>query len=143
MRVLLLADRSFATREHAMLRRLEIGLIDEGLRVVRANPPVPNPEPTTGLAGALTYNDRAWRYIMPAPERTLARDLMNLSLEARPDSDEERCKGKDCQNAEHYRRMEHVLRPLLNAGLIQVHRSSPRTRQAPRPRCTKGRDRGR
>src|SRR5690606_20945714 len=89
MRVLLLADRSFATREHAMLRRLEIGLIDEGLRVVRANPPVPNPEPTTGLAGALTYNDRAWRYIMPAPERTLARDLMNLSLEARPDSDEE------------------------------------------------------
>lgn len=89
MRVLLLSDRSFAMREHAMLRRLEIGLIDEGIRVVRASPVDTFPEPSTGLAGELYYNDRAWRYIMPAPERTLARDLEALPLIARPDTDED------------------------------------------------------
>jgi len=38
MRVLLIADRDFATREHAMLDRLEVGLADDGVRVVRASP---------------------------------------------------------------------------------------------------------
>ncbi|HYE03604.1 MAG TPA: glycosyltransferase [Phycisphaerales bacterium] len=38
MRVALLADESFALREHAMLARLEVGLADEGARVVRAVP---------------------------------------------------------------------------------------------------------
>lgn len=89
MRVLLLSDRSFATREHAMLRRLEIGLIDEGLRIVRASPLDSFAEPSTGLAGVLSYNDRAWRFIMPAPDRTLARDLEALPLDARSDADED------------------------------------------------------
>jgi len=89
MRVLILADRSFATREHAMLRRLEIGLIDEGIRVLRAQPKGCPAEPTTGLAGIVSYNDRAWRYIMPAPEGAIARDIEALALDARPDSDED------------------------------------------------------
>ncbi len=38
MRVLLICDRSFAQREHALLRRLAVGLIDEGVRVVQAAP---------------------------------------------------------------------------------------------------------
>jgi hypothetical protein len=38
MRTLILADRSFAVRERAMLSRLEIGLADEGVRVVHAVP---------------------------------------------------------------------------------------------------------
>lgn len=38
MRVVLVADRRFALRERAMLSRLEVGLADEGVRVVRALP---------------------------------------------------------------------------------------------------------
>lgn len=38
MRVVILADRSFATREQAMLARLEVGLADEGVHVVHAVP---------------------------------------------------------------------------------------------------------
>ncbi len=38
MRVLIIADEIFGVREHAMLSRLEIGLADEGVRVVHAVP---------------------------------------------------------------------------------------------------------
>lgn len=38
MRVLIIADASFAARERPMLARLEVGLVDEGARVVRAIP---------------------------------------------------------------------------------------------------------
>lgn len=38
MRAVLVADSSFAVREHAMLTRLETGLVAEGTRVVRAVP---------------------------------------------------------------------------------------------------------
>jgi len=38
MRVLIIADEAFATRERGMLSRLEVGLIDEGVRVVQALP---------------------------------------------------------------------------------------------------------
>lgn len=44
MRVLMLADTSFATRERSLLARLEIGLADEGVRVVRVTPITPAPE---------------------------------------------------------------------------------------------------
>ncbi|MBK7405359.1 MAG: glycosyltransferase [Phycisphaerales bacterium] len=38
MRVVLVADRRFALRERSLLSRLEVGLADEGVRVVRALP---------------------------------------------------------------------------------------------------------
>jgi glycosyltransferase involved in cell wall biosynthesis len=38
MRVLIMAGRSFASRERRMLQRLEVGLADEGIRVVHAIP---------------------------------------------------------------------------------------------------------
>jgi hypothetical protein len=38
MRVVILADRSFAIREQGMLARIEVGLADEGMRVVHAVP---------------------------------------------------------------------------------------------------------
>lgn len=38
MRVLIIADESFAARERSMLSRLEVGLADEGVRVVHAIP---------------------------------------------------------------------------------------------------------
>ncbi len=39
MRILIIADESFASRERAMLSRLEVGLADEGVRVVHVIPP--------------------------------------------------------------------------------------------------------
>lgn len=38
MRVLIIADESFAARERAMLSRLEVGLADEGVRIIHAVP---------------------------------------------------------------------------------------------------------
>lgn len=38
MRILLLADRSFASRERRLLHRVEVGLIEDAVRVVRAIP---------------------------------------------------------------------------------------------------------
>lgn len=88
MRVLLLADRSFAVREHTMLRRLEIGLIDEGVRVARALPGGCPGEPTTGLAAAIAYNDARWRLGSPAPATTILRDLDAAETLTRTDPEE-------------------------------------------------------
>src|SRR5262245_54203201 len=38
MRILIIADESFAARERAMLSRLEVGLADESVRVIHAVP---------------------------------------------------------------------------------------------------------
>ena len=46
MRVVILADRKFASRERSMLARLQVGLADEGVRVVQALPD--GVEPTSG-----------------------------------------------------------------------------------------------
>lgn len=67
MRALILADRLFAVREHAMLSRLEIGLADEGVRVVHAIPrSAGRMEAAVGagsgagvFASSLTYSDAA------------------------------------------------------------------------------------
>ncbi len=44
MRALILADGSFASRERALLSRMEVGLADEGVRVVRVTPIEPAAE---------------------------------------------------------------------------------------------------
>ena len=73
MRALMMADRSFATREHAMLRRLEVGLMDEAVRVVRA---VPDDAPNqASLAPTVRYHDAHWRFINRAHARRLLREL--------------------------------------------------------------------
>lgn len=61
-----------------MLRRLEVGLVDEGVVVIRAAPEGCSPEPTTGLAGELSYADDAWRLLTLAPSRVLARRLLTM-----------------------------------------------------------------
>lgn len=68
-----MADRGFARREHALIRRLEIGLIDEGVRVVRAVPTDSPDEPTTGLAGSVVYDDRGLRVLAPSPVGSIRR----------------------------------------------------------------------
>lgn len=58
-----------------MLRRLEIGLVDEGCRVVRVTPESSFPEPSAGLAAALEYGDSPWRVLGPSPIKRLSRVL--------------------------------------------------------------------
>lgn len=58
MRVILLADRSFASREQAMLARLQVGLADEGCRVVRAVPGDDSAEASDALGPMIVYDDR-------------------------------------------------------------------------------------
>ena len=79
LRVLMMADRSFARREHAMLRRLEVGLIDEGVRVLRATPAGSPEEPTTGLAGTVSYDDRGLWALAPSPVAAIRRAALGRS----------------------------------------------------------------
>jgi hypothetical protein len=78
MRILIIADEAFASRERAMLSRLEVGLADEGVRVIHALPRRAahwhHPEV---FSEAITYDDRglvisrSWRIrqIVQALER--------------------------------------------------------------------------
>ena len=68
MRVLILTDESFASRERAMLSRLEVGLADEGIRVIHAIPqkasawhhPEVNAQAMTYQARGMVVS-RSWR----------------------------------------------------------------------------------
>lgn len=82
MRVLFLADRSFAEREHAMLRRLEVGLTAEGVQVARAVPTGSPAEATTGLSASLSYPDDRWRVGALSPALSLAQQLVQASSDA-------------------------------------------------------------
>lgn len=55
MRSLLLADRSFVMRERRLLGRLEIGLTDEGVHVVRAAPDIGSAVKPVGFSKMLAY----------------------------------------------------------------------------------------
>ncbi len=56
---LLVADRLFAVREQAMLARIEVGLADEGVRVLRALPhDAAGPLPDEAFVRAITYRPR-------------------------------------------------------------------------------------
>ncbi|MDX2114670.1 MAG: hypothetical protein SFZ24_03490 [Planctomycetota bacterium] len=87
MRVLLLADRSLASREHAMLRRLEIGLVDEGLRVIRCVPERSMPEESTGLEACVEYTDSRWRLDAWRPEKPILRRLAAVDSIAASDNE--------------------------------------------------------
>jgi hypothetical protein len=79
MRVLILADKSFATRERSLLTRLEVGLVDEGVRVVHAVPRSVAPEltPPTGelFTQRVAYEDRGPRLFRRARARQLVAEL--------------------------------------------------------------------
>ncbi len=59
MRVLMLTDDAFATREHRMITRLEVALADEGVRVARASPEGRGPEHAASLAVVCEYEPGA------------------------------------------------------------------------------------
>lgn len=78
MHALIIADISFATRERAMLSRLEVGLADEGVRVTHAMPASLSATGTFNASEAIgiqstvvTYQDRG----LPFTHRRRAGDL--------------------------------------------------------------------
>lgn len=88
MRVLHICDQDFAVREHEMLRRLEVGLIDEGVRVYRAVPRGVTLSASAGLAGELTYRTDGWRPLVPGPGAQIARGLAEFGAAAGRDEPE-------------------------------------------------------
>ncbi len=92
MRAVILADASFATRERAMLSRVEVGLVGEGVRVVHAIPESARvAHASTGLASgelfaqALSYNDRGPALTRPWRARKLVE-----AIERRKEGGDER-----------------------------------------------------
>lgn len=74
MRVLILADGLFATHERGLLSRLEVGLADEGVRVIHAVPDTALPyAPAELVSRRLTYPQRRWSLGLSATARALAR----------------------------------------------------------------------
>lgn len=71
----MLADRSFARREHDMLRRVEVGLLDDGARVIRAVPAAGAPAVADSLIPVLPYTDEGPRFAARARRRRLVRAL--------------------------------------------------------------------
>ncbi len=76
MHVLLLADSIFAVRERALLSRLEVGLMDEGVRVTLAAPTDVAPRPEHDVLGRhVSYRAGALSFTRKMRASRLARDL--------------------------------------------------------------------
>lgn len=81
MRVLILADRSFARREAAMLSRLEIGLADEGVRVVHAVPEhCLTSEAASVYSSVVGFDDTGWAWTRSRRAARLISALQGLDL---------------------------------------------------------------
>jgi hypothetical protein len=79
MRVLIVTDDVFASREQSLLARLEVGLADEGVRVVHAIPKSAAAyAPGDMIARMLVYPGRIWPLALPATARKLSRDLKEM-----------------------------------------------------------------
>lgn len=83
MRVLIIADASFHAREREMLSRLEVGLVNEGVRVVQAVPrSVADRDPGAGQDGvfarSLVYDDRGPALLRRLRDRTFAAEVARL-----------------------------------------------------------------
>jgi hypothetical protein len=97
MRVLILTDDSFAARERAMLSRLEVGLADDGVRVVHAIPRKAaawhQPEV---FSQAMTYEAKGLALSRPWRARQTLRTLEDMAgAEGRP-ADVIHCFGQRC-----------------------------------------------
>lgn len=88
MKVMVLADRSFARREHQLLTRLEIGLADEGASVVHAVPTACVADPGMAFSSTLvTYDDSPTPFGRSARRRSLLKDLAERLDVASPQVD--------------------------------------------------------
>lgn len=88
MRVLLLADNSFASRERTMIARLEVGLADEGVRVIRATPQQPPPEAFDNpFLRWIRFPQPSSRYLAPIVARAMARDIEDAKAQSAIDAE--------------------------------------------------------
>jgi len=79
MRVLVLADEMFASRERTLLTRLEVGLADEGVRTIHAVPETSTMiESASVFTQSVTYAARGWAITRGARARDLVRRLEGL-----------------------------------------------------------------
>ncbi len=63
MRVVILADRDFATRERHLLRHIELGLINEGIRCTHVSPLAVNKSSDEALfTHPITYRDKGFTF---------------------------------------------------------------------------------
>jgi hypothetical protein len=86
MRVLILADEFFASREGGLLSRLEVGLADEGVRVVHAVPEGMKSQPQAGMASrVLTYSPKTLILTRPLAVRKLGRAIAEMDQVDEPD----------------------------------------------------------
>ena len=78
MRALILADRSFAARERDLLTRVQVGLIDEGIRVVEALPAELADPDANPLIPTIPYSDHVALLASRARTRRLIRGLQTV-----------------------------------------------------------------
>lgn len=88
MRLLFVLDRSFAQREHALVRRVEVGLLDEGVRLTRCVPHACALQLPSGLIPQATYADTGPKIALPWRADRLYRDLHCLGGDSGPAEDE-------------------------------------------------------
>lgn len=78
MRALFILDRDFTVREHAMIRRIEVGLLDEGVRLTRCVPQSCALVLPSGLIPQAVYADKGPRIALPWRADRLQRELARL-----------------------------------------------------------------
>lgn len=81
MRILFVADRSFSRRERAMLRRLEVGLIAEGISIIRMTPASLGTVAGEDLTAGVEYQDRGSRLTLGLRARRALRDVQMVASE--------------------------------------------------------------
>lgn len=121
MLAVIIADSSFARREHAMLARLEIGLADEGVRVVHAVPQSVLQTETAGLYSTVVgYQDMGLSISRRLRAGRLAHAIRDaVGDEAATDVSVVHAFGVNCWN------MALDLARIVGAGvLLEVWRSS-------------------
>jgi hypothetical protein len=85
MRVLILADEFFASRERGLLTRLEVGLADEGVRVIHAVPEGVKAEAPEGVfTRVLTYSPKTLILTRPLAVRKLGRAIAEMDSTEEP-----------------------------------------------------------
>lgn len=87
MRVLILVDEFFASRERSMLARLEIGLADEGVRVIHAVPDSESDRPAMSgvFRSMVPYSRRVMTLTLGLATRRIVRDLAKLDDAEEPE----------------------------------------------------------
>src|SRR5213595_3029987 len=85
LRVLILADEFFASRERGLLTRLEVGLADEGVRVIHAVPEGTKTEAPGGVfSRVLTYSPKTLILTRSLAVRKLGRAIADMDETEEP-----------------------------------------------------------